>query len=170
MTSATQSTATVETLTAEVRVLQVGNRQITMSVAKQLDVVDFMRIEAFGRVAISRRDEPCVVVIGRDSDSGALVCADVPPPRLATPDVSVDVVGNPHRPPRRALFNRHGFKFVAAARFVDEESFRPEPGEIWGANHDALSAIDDAIFAAEHENRVIRRLRALPLIVLAGLR
>lgn len=33
-------TATVETLTAEVRVLMVGNRQITLSVARQLDVID----------------------------------------------------------------------------------------------------------------------------------
>lgn len=35
----TISTATVETLTAQVRVLMVGSRQITMSVFKQLDVL-----------------------------------------------------------------------------------------------------------------------------------
>ena len=42
------STATVETLTAEVRVLMVGNRQITLSVAKQLDEVPIAEIEVFG--------------------------------------------------------------------------------------------------------------------------
>ena len=40
MTSSEMTTATVETLTAEVRVLAVGNRQITLSVAKQLDFVE----------------------------------------------------------------------------------------------------------------------------------
>jgi hypothetical protein len=40
MTNTTGSTtATVETLTAQVRVLQVGNRQITLSIYKQLDTV-----------------------------------------------------------------------------------------------------------------------------------
>ena len=48
-------TATVETLTAEVRVLMVGNRQITLSVAKQLDRMDPYEyptdaFEPFGRV------------------------------------------------------------------------------------------------------------------------
>jgi hypothetical protein len=33
-------TATVETLTAEVRVLMVGSRQVTMSVYGQLDFID----------------------------------------------------------------------------------------------------------------------------------
>jgi hypothetical protein len=43
-------TATVETLTAEVRTLMVGNRQVTMSVYKQLDCVGHAVIEPFGRV------------------------------------------------------------------------------------------------------------------------
>ena len=46
------TTATVETLTAEVRVLMVGNRQITLSVAKQLDEVPIAEIEVFGRVCL----------------------------------------------------------------------------------------------------------------------
>lgn len=49
-----QHTATVETLTAEVRVLQVGNRQITTSVANQLDHLDDTAlIEPMGRVRLS---------------------------------------------------------------------------------------------------------------------
>lgn len=91
------TTARVELLTAEVRVLMVGSRQVTISVFEQLDRVPPDQIEPFGRVA-SRlphcldgwggpvrspycpRD--CVDVVGRDSD-GSLVrsCAErgIPP-------------------------------------------------------------------------------------------
>lgn len=49
-------TATVETLTAEVRVLMVGNRQITLSVYRQLDDFEYLgepdlsQFNVFGRV------------------------------------------------------------------------------------------------------------------------
>lgn len=51
----TATTATIETLTAEVRVLMVGSRQVTLSVAKQLDRASFLEdapdaITPFGRV------------------------------------------------------------------------------------------------------------------------
>ncbi|HKO85632.1 MAG TPA: hypothetical protein VJ140_13990 [Actinomycetota bacterium] len=46
-------TATVETLTAEVRVLMVGSRQVTLSVARQLDVVHPSVLEPFGRVNLN---------------------------------------------------------------------------------------------------------------------
>ena len=42
--------ATVEVLTAEVRVLQVGRRQVTLSVVRQLDWADAAEVEPFGRV------------------------------------------------------------------------------------------------------------------------
>lgn len=70
---ADQTTATVETLTAEVRVLMVGNRQVTQSVAKQLDVVSIFQIEAWGRIALGAtrpsrayrgKDRPGIEVIG----------------------------------------------------------------------------------------------------------
>ncbi len=48
--SGERNTANVETLTAEVRVLMVGNRQVTMSVLRQLDVVRAAAILPFGRV------------------------------------------------------------------------------------------------------------------------
>lgn len=47
------NTATVETLTAEVRVLMVGSRQVTLSVAKQLDVVPLESLTIFGRVNLN---------------------------------------------------------------------------------------------------------------------
>jgi hypothetical protein len=49
----TATTATVELLTAEVRVLQVGSRQVTRSVFRQLDCVPAGEIEPFGRVSDS---------------------------------------------------------------------------------------------------------------------
>jgi hypothetical protein len=42
--------ATVEVLTAEVRVVQVGRRQVTLSVVRQLDWADPADVEPFGRV------------------------------------------------------------------------------------------------------------------------
>jgi hypothetical protein len=42
----------VETLTAEIRVLQVGSRPATLSAARQLDHVDPADIKPFGRVRI----------------------------------------------------------------------------------------------------------------------
>jgi hypothetical protein len=46
-------TATVETLTAEVRCLMVGSRQVTLSVAKQLDIIPLKDIRVFGRVKVN---------------------------------------------------------------------------------------------------------------------
>lgn len=63
--SGSTSTATVETLTAEVRVLVVGNRQITLSVAKQLDFVSLDELKVFGRVKLGG-NAPDDLVIGSD--------------------------------------------------------------------------------------------------------
>jgi hypothetical protein len=57
----TATTATVELLTAEVRVLQVGSRQVTRSVFRQLDHVPAAEIEPFGRVCDS--GEPGVIEV-----------------------------------------------------------------------------------------------------------
>jgi hypothetical protein len=64
-------TATVEVLTAEVRVLMVGSRQVTLSVARQLDEIDPDGFTPFGRITTGRKDEPhvsAVEVIGRAED------------------------------------------------------------------------------------------------------
>ena len=47
--------ASVEVLSAEVRVLQVGNGQITLSMYRQLDEATFERFEPFGRVRDNER-------------------------------------------------------------------------------------------------------------------
>lgn len=72
----TTDTATVATLTAEVRTLVVGSRQVTMSVYEQLDWVDPEYCEPFGRVAHKRRRHEVthyVYVVGRSTKDGTLV-------------------------------------------------------------------------------------------------
>jgi hypothetical protein len=66
------ATATVATLTAEVRVLMVGSRQITRSVFRQLDEVPDGQCEVMGRV---NEDGSNTWVVGRDRRFGNLVRA-----------------------------------------------------------------------------------------------
>lgn len=67
------ATARVEVLTAEVRTLVVGSRQVTMSVYSQLDRVSPDQIRAFGRVRPGRAFEPSwLYLIGADA-AGNLV-------------------------------------------------------------------------------------------------
>ena len=66
------TTAHVEVLTAEVRTLMVGSRQVTLSVFKQLDEVPWTQIEAFGRVRTSAATPNRVELVGRSAE-GALV-------------------------------------------------------------------------------------------------
>jgi hypothetical protein len=47
--------ASVEVLSAEVRVLKVGNGQITRSMYRQLDEATLERFEPFGRVKDNKR-------------------------------------------------------------------------------------------------------------------
>lgn len=69
-------TATVETLTAEVRVLMVGNRQITQTIAKQLDQVHPDYIDPFGRINAHWITDSVTTVIGRDKRDGSLVLSN----------------------------------------------------------------------------------------------
>ena len=61
--------ATVETITAEVRVLMVGSRQVTLSVAKQLDEIPLSKLRPFGRVKLSPHIE---LIIGADAETNVL--------------------------------------------------------------------------------------------------
>ena len=75
----TATAARVEVLTAEVRVLMVGSRQVTMSVYNQLDQVKPGEIAPFGRVAPRDADSGWINVVGvstRDADRGTLVRAN----------------------------------------------------------------------------------------------
>lgn len=71
------NTATIETLTAEVRVLMVGSRQVTLSVARQLDRVKIDEISPFGRVKLDK-DSDRYCLIGKHFETGVLVLATGP--------------------------------------------------------------------------------------------
>jgi hypothetical protein len=58
------SEPSVETLTAEIRVLQVGSKPVTLSTARQLDQVDQRDIKPFGRVRIDPKPGNMIEVIG----------------------------------------------------------------------------------------------------------
>jgi hypothetical protein len=87
----------VKPLTAEVRVLVIGKRQVTGGMYKQLDLVAPDLIEPFGRVRSSVYEMPGAhfEVVGRHRETGYLVRSDAPvdpswrhqvPPR--SPDLS----------------------------------------------------------------------------------
>jgi len=80
------NTATVEVLTAEVRVLMVGSRQVTLSVWKQLDYVDPLYVMAFGRVGVKISMYPTICVVGKHINDGSLVRSSCSPPHEYSPE------------------------------------------------------------------------------------
>jgi hypothetical protein len=69
--SVNSNTATVETLTAQVRVLVVGKRQVTKSVYQQLDWCSIEGLKPMGRVNVG--DTHDIEVVGAELDTGELV-------------------------------------------------------------------------------------------------
>jgi hypothetical protein len=90
--------ASVEVLSAEVRVLQVGNGQLTRGMYRQLDEAAPRRFEPFGRVKDNKRrpkdrwpltgrdSGTGVLLIGRDTETGALVRYHAQPPDWSATD------------------------------------------------------------------------------------
>jgi len=70
--------AKVEVLTAEVCVLKVGSRQVTLSVYNQLDCIPHRQIDPFGRVNPKDAQSERVYVVGRDRETGVLARAVTP--------------------------------------------------------------------------------------------
>jgi len=97
-------TATVETITAQVRVLMVGSRQVTLSVARQLDSVEPAEIDPFGRVRLGT-DQSCEI-IGRSKITGALVRSLYPQYSLTPTVLAADIY------PVRIRTLRHVDKFA----------------------------------------------------------
>ena len=73
-----QRYAHVQVLTAEVRTLMVGSRQVTLSVYNQLDFVPHSQIKPFGRVNPKEGDRHALYVVGKDKAGGSLVRARTP--------------------------------------------------------------------------------------------
>lgn len=146
------NTATVETLTAEVRVLQVGNRQITMSVFNQLDTVPWHDMTPCGRVRPRDADARNIDLVGRHW-SGELVRSRVAHPRHQLDDRLVaeylDETSGPN---------------AAAAPLVHDDLWYDWWSAMWPAN------LDGRPLDWERASEIWDELNALPLIVLAGLR
>ena len=69
--------AHVQVLTAEVRTLVAGSRQVTLSVYEQLDEVSYDDVEPFGRVSPRGGEKWKYNVVGRNTNNGTLVRAGV---------------------------------------------------------------------------------------------
>lgn len=178
-------TATVETLVAEVRTLMVGSRQVTLSVAKQLDTVPLAALRIFGRVRMAKGENH---VIGAAPD-GTLALAVYNPglkhefPWSETEDRSIRVcIHTPMAHGADSVLLRHRGRPVEVSRrgvvwCIDgpptraERDGHPDGSCGWAALHpDVPEWFDEAI--TEHDRAVdlISSAEAAPLIVLAGLK
>jgi hypothetical protein len=84
-------TATVETLTAEVRVLMVGSRQVTLSVYGQLDTAEYEDAELFGRVSPKAAAHGYIYFVGMHRENGSLVRGSIPANKTAIQNGNPDL-------------------------------------------------------------------------------
>lgn len=165
--------AAVRTLAAEVRVLMVGARQITLSVAKQLDQVDPYLIEPMGRIRLG--DE--VQMIGRHFSGRDLVRAKIPTRRW----IDLEPPSPFHACSRNGASSLLRVSELTPRRLAE----RLQPVEYIGVDGDGFDCDHDPCIrnqwatngqdewlAGEVEGWLtdIARWESLPLIVLAGLR
>lgn len=180
-----KSTATVETLTAEVRVLMVGSRQVTLSVYGQLDWIGSDDIEPFGRVRPRDAKYGYVYLIGRHPESGALVRASAP---VDIRGVHDEIGGDVYRQ-RWETAEREAERLDAEAerhenwcgQVEGNVAFASSAGQVFEnarqARDQAAAQLRNATAIRDEYARVATpylaraaELNALPLIVLAGLR
>jgi hypothetical protein len=141
--SSANSEPAVEVLTAEIRVLQVGSKPVTLSAARQLDSVDATAIKPFGRVRIDAKPATGLIeVIG--SVNGILA-------RSSAHARKVECAGWASPSPRG-----YGLPLVTCARHRNTPPSAPAGHHNW-TEYTPSQEIYEAWLA-------------LPLIVLAGLR
>lgn len=143
------TTATVEVLTAEVRVLMVGSRQITLSVARQLDYVPVTSLEPFGRVRLGSDEPDWLTLIG--AASGVLSLATLRRERTTCAPYGYSHLCPEHRPAWEAALAQGAHPAATAWDRHPHTRYTSQGG-------------------VEVTADVRHRLGALPLIVLAGLR
>lgn len=188
--------AAVKTLTAEVRTVMMNNRQVTLSVARQLDCVDFFDMEPWGRIELGkterRRDEweglvevSVVSVIGQCD--GTLVTAMVPDVdkvrrtylHFEVGDGQVLYSCDRADGPRRTLTTADGVRVYVVGRIRshrDEGRDRCRPWECTVTASDAETSLRFQLALAAHKGQIaaqvekVERALALPKIVLAGLK
>jgi hypothetical protein len=164
-------TATVETLTAEVRVLMVGTRQVTLSVYGQLDFVEIDAMEPFGRVRPRDAQLDYIYLIGRHLESGSLVRAAEPG---GEESIKRELVWSEYE---RAIRNAtdQAREHKRRADEFTKHGVRAEDARIeWAEGEKALAEAHRIRREYEMNAAPLREQAAelgnLPLIVLAGLR
>jgi hypothetical protein len=177
------ATAQVEVLTAEVRVLMVGSRQVTLSVYRQLDPVHTFAIDPFGRVSDEKSEKldwphdpwyrADVYVVGVDQEDGALVRS-----RMYVAETPDDVHETIRSLSRQIHENEqaHEQKLREVAQAHDEMAGHFYRREVDSIERDRLQLVQRlaqaqrALTPARANLELAHRWQALPLIVLAGLR
>lgn len=135
----------VEVLTAELRVLRVGAKDLTRSAARQLDSVDGAGIKPFGRVRIDRKPaDGLIEVVG--SVNGVLARSSA----------------------RATKFECPGY----ASSSLHDFSYGPKPRVCARHRDTSPGPADDTHVWTEYtpSQKIYEAWQAMPLIVLAGLR
>lgn len=166
-----QQSATVETLVAEVRILTVGNRQITTSIARQLDVVNLLDMQPLGRIRIG--DD--IMIIGRHNGTGSLVTAKlIKNTQWRTPYITLPECESL---PRVSTSYRKSTSYgYVAVRFGEDQIHLSTDSVDWRSDITGWdpngweSFIRDEIDKFHHEMQAHRHASQMPLIVLGGLR
>lgn len=144
------NTATIETLTAEVCVLVVGSRQVTMSVYNQLDYADFDQIEPFGRVT-PKDARDGIYVIGKRRDGGDLV-RSVLPATAAGLAASIKRESSADTHEREAAAHQDKANRRDKAADTLDETAEKLLGDNWIPGHDAKSTHG----AVHHDQRAAK--------------
>lgn len=186
------NTATVETLTAEVRVLMVGSRQVTMSVYNQLDTAEYEDAELFGRVSPKDARPGYIYFAGKNRESGSLIRGHIPADKTAVqkenPDLWAAIRNYRSEAQHLSAFVKRHHEGLSY-RCPEEDHSRCKIGicDFGGMNWDTrqIGAVEADIQrlrdqAAELQGigdqeiaeslALAATVAALPLIVLAGLR
>lgn len=139
------SEPSVEILTAEIRILQVGSKPVALSAARQLDSVDPSEIKPFGRVRIDPKPaDGLIEVIG--SADGVLSRSSASAREVDCPGYATRSLSRGYGPPQ-AVCPRH----------------RNTPASGGAGQHHAWTEYTPS-------QELHKEWQALPLIVLAGLR
>jgi hypothetical protein len=182
-------TAHIEVLTAEVRTLMVGSRQVTLSVYRQLDWASPDQCEPFGRVRDSKDDDfERTYIVGRGTTTGSLIRSSCWPPR-ASHEITTAPLKNWWEPTNDsdgwlsykrehsvfAWITQENDDFVFWNLFYESVHTFPHTPHRW--KYQSPEIEKEAIRLAQKELADLRETRkiyaewnALPLIVLAGLR
>jgi len=170
--------ATVEVLTAEVRALMVGSRQITLSVFRQLDWVTWDDILPMGRVNDNRdADYQDRLLVGRDRGNGSLVRCNLN--RVTDPRGWAQSAGGRDLQRRAIVGYKNVNTYADYLRALSLEPSSIHGSSLWADYENLALAHANEVVAREIEELTdnwntywaCRRVYdALPLIVLAGLK